>query len=60
MEQMKLLEIHHHGASMAYERFLYFLPLWLLFMNENGGFYFTITPSRFDVITLSIAMVCLL
>ena len=21
MEQMKLLEIYHHGASMAYERF---------------------------------------
>ena len=37
-----------------------FLPLWLLFMNENGGFYFTITPSLFGVITLSVAMVCLL
>ena len=39
---------------------LYFLPLWLLFINENGGLYFTITPSLFDVITLYVAMVCLL
>ena len=34
------------------------LPLWPLFMNENGGFYFMITPSLFDVITLYVAMVC--
>ena len=39
---------------------LLFLPLWPLFMNENGGLYFTRTPSLLDVITLSVAIVCLL
>ena len=39
---------------------LYILPLWPLFMNENGGLYFTKTPSLFDVITLYVAMACLL
>ena len=30
-------------------KLLLFLPLWPLFMNENGGYYFTATPCFVDV-----------
>ena len=52
------LSVCHYIPSLL--AIFWFLPLFPLFMNENGGLYFTITPSLFDVITLSVAMVCLL